>query len=563
MIHFAHLWVFALLPLYWWCERRCFPALPTLRLSNVQFLRRAAGGLGSRERWIRWWIVILMVTALANPVTEKVRTLHNAKGYSVALLLDASYSMREGDRFETAKRVLSDFILHRPYDRMALEVFGDRARLAAPMSYDKSGLQTILKHLHPGVAGGRDTALYEALFAGADLFEKEPKNNRVMILLTDGIDTVGSVPLETAIRRVREAGIRVYTIGVGDDFRRRVLKRIATETGGTFFDASDPKGLASIYARIDRLEKSSIATYRSTERRSYYRIPLGLAVGLLVLLLGLKIRQRRGILPVGGALLLSLLALYGPGIERGLRQTPHSGGDLLLALDASRSMKAKDLYPDRFRFALHKAKGLLSELHRTRVGVLLFTRRAWLLAPPTGDYEALRRLLDGIGLESIERKGSDWNALVKAASQLGEGNRSRVLLIFSDGEGIKDPYALARQASEANLTLFGYAAATEKGVTIPDGKGLLRDQRGDVVVTRLDPRFAETVRQSGGRFFVARNDDGDLKEIARKVEEALGERKATGLAASGEENLYWIPLLLALVIFMVPWKWKLGMGSRE
>ncbi len=553
MIHFAHLWVFALLPLYWWCERRCLPALPTLRLSNVQFLRRAAGGLGSRERWIRWAIVILMITALADPVTEKVRTLHNAKGYSVALLLDASYSMREDRRFETAKAVLSDFIRRRPYDRMALEVFGDRARLAAPMSYDKNGLRTILKHLRPGVAGGRDTALYEALFAAADLFEKEPKNNRVMILLTDGIDTVGSVPLETAIRRVKEAGIRVYTIGVGDDFRRRILERIAKETGGAFFDASDPRELASIYARIDRLEKSSIETFRSTERRSYYRIPLALAVGLLGLLLWLKIRQRRGVLPVGGALLLSLLALYGPGIEGRSRGASHSDGDLLIALDASRSMKARDLYPDRFRFALHKVKGLLPELHRVRIGVLLFAERPWLLAPPTGDHEALRRLLEGIDLESIERKRSDWNALVEAASGLGEGNRSRVLLIFSDGEGIEDPYTLAKRASEANLTLFGYGAATEKGATIPDGEGLLRDKRGDVAVTRLDPNFAEAVRQSGGRFFVARNDDGDLEEIARAVEKALGEGKTVGLAVSREENLYRIPLALALLIFVLPW----------
>ncbi|GEM_PF-276510 len=554
MIHFAAPWVFALLPLYWWCERRCFPAFPTLRLSNARFLRQAAGGLGSRERWIRWTIVVLMITALADPVTEKVRTLHNAKGYSVALLLDASYSMREDRRFETAKAVLSDFIRRRPYDRMALEVFGDRARLAAPMSYDKSGLETILKHLRPGVAGGRDTALYEALFAAADLFDKEPKNNRVAILLTDGIDTVGSVPLETAIRRVKEAGIRVYTIGVGDDFRRQVLKRIATETGGAFFDASDPKELASIYARIDRLEKSSIATYRSTERRSYYRIPLGLAVGFLGLLLWLKIRQRRGVLPVGGALFLSLLAFYGPGIQGASGHTPHSDGDLLIALDASRSMKARDLYPDRFRFALHKAKGLLSELDRAKVGVLLFAGRPWLVAPPTGDYEALRRLLEGIDPESIERKGSDWNALMKAASELGEGNRSRVLLVFSDGEGIKDPYALAEQASETNLTLFGYGAATEKGATIPEGEGLLRDKRGDVVVTRLDPHFAEAVRQSGGRFFVARNDDSDLKEIARAVEEALGERKVTGLAVNREENLYWMPLALALLIFVFPWR---------
>ncbi len=206
MIHFAYPWAFGLLILYWVCERRCAPPLPHLRLSNMEFLRRASGGLGSRERWLRWAIVLAMVLALANPVTERKETLHNSEGHSIALLLDASFSMREDRRFETAKRVLADFIRRRPDDRMALEVFGDRARLAAPMSYEKKGLLTILEHLKPGVAGGRDTALYEALFQGAKLFEKEPAKNRVMILLTDGIDTVGSVPLEAAIPTIEGGG---------------------------------------------------------------------------------------------------------------------------------------------------------------------------------------------------------------------------------------------------------------------------------------------------------------------------------------------------------------------
>ena len=561
MIHFAFPWAFALLPLYWFCERRCTPPRPSLPVANLEFLQRAAGRVGSRERWIRRLIVLLIVTALADPVVTRERTLHNARGYSVALLLDASFSMREGQRFATAKRVLADFIRRRPTDRMALEVFGDRARLAAPMSYDKQGLLTILHYLQPGAAGGRDTALYEALFAGAKLFEGEPAKNRLMILLTDGIDTVGNLPLSVALARVKREGIRVYTIGVGDDFRRDVLERIARESGGRFYDASHPEALAKIYAAIDRQEKSPIETLRITRSRHYYRIPLGIAVLLLLLLLGLKIRQRQGIAPVALTLLLSLIALYGPSLSGRPITVRRSGGDLLVALDVSRSMEARDLYPDRFRFALHKFERLLDSMQRMRVGLLLFADRVWLVAPPTGDYAALRKLAEGVDLQRLERGRSDWPALIEAASRLGEEGKARALLIFSDGEGVGDPRRLARQAREKRLRLYGYGTATRTGATIPDGTKLLRNERGDVVVTRLDPAFAEAVRLSGGRFQPARNDDGDLRRLARAIEKEYATETGEEETLRQRTELFGVPLGLALLIFVVPWRKRRGVGS--
>jgi len=153
------------------------------------------------------------------------------------------------------------------------------------MSWDNKAVEKVLKYLHPGVVGGRDTALYESLFRAGELFVKEPLKNRVIILLTDGIDTVGNIPLDVVINRLKKLKIRVYTIGVGDDFRKNVLKRIADKTGGQFYSASNPKNLEKIYSEIDKIEKSPIKTFSYTKDIHYYRYPLFLAiVGVLIYL---------------------------------------------------------------------------------------------------------------------------------------------------------------------------------------------------------------------------------------------------------------------------------------
>ncbi len=359
---------------------------------------------------------------------------------------------------------------------------------------------------------------------------------------------------------MKEEGIRVYTVGVGDDFRREILQRIARQSGGEFFDASKPEELAKIYERIDRLERSAIETVPYIETESYYRIPLGVAILLLGVLLFLKLRQGRGAFPAVLSLVLSLAAFYGPTVRGEPVGIRSGGGDLWIALDVSRSMDARDLYPDRLHFALHKAERLLEELEGIRAGILLFAERPWLVAPPSGDHEAVRRLLRRIDLKGVERERADWTALLKSVARLGDENKSRALLIFGDGEGIGDPGLLAESAREARLKVLGYATATEKGATIPEGKGLLRDSRGDVLVTRLDPRFTDFVRESGGRFFAAKNDDGDVREMAKAVKELLGEGKEKSGTVYRERNLFWIPLLLALTVFLIPWRTR-GVGS--
>ncbi|WP_457607742.1 vWA domain-containing protein [Nitratifractor sp.] len=547
---FAHPIAFALLPLLWICARYCRSALPETPMANLALLRRALGGGRRLEPWLRGGIWLLLVVALADPVERRILQVEEGKGHEILLLLDASYSMREEGRFERAKAILGDFVKRRKGDRMGLLLFADHPYLAVPMTAEKKGLEQILEYLKIGIAGGRDTALYEALYMGAGLFGDSRGKNRIAVLLTDGIDTVGRIPLSAAIARAREAGVRVITIGLGEDYDVGPLRKIARETGGAFYPAPDAAALRKIYDRIDAQTRSRITLRSFTETRHYYRIPLAGALLLLTFLLWMRRRDRSALRRLGAVWLLLLAALYGPSLPaegEGLRPSPPT---LLVALDLSRFMEVKDLYPDRLRFARHKIEGLLDALPEARIGILGYTKIPYLLAPPTADHAALRRMLKRMELRGIDREESDLRAALRGAAKLLKGGSPKLLLLFTPGgEGSAEAERLAR---EENLSVAVYGTGTSRGGILGSEEDPVTDERGAILVSRLDPDLERLAEETGGIYLKASPDDGDLERLARWVREHAGKNAPLWAASSARRQLYGIPLALAMGLFLLP-----------
>ena len=247
-------------------------------------------------RYIIYIILLLSIIALASPV-EKKEVEKSRDAYAIALLLDVSDSMRERmgryQKFETAKNVCLDFIQKRKDDFLGLSVFGAYAYIASPLTYDKALLSEIVDGLYIGIAGGK-TDLYDALFLTAQHFAKQKARAKIAILLTDGQDTASKITPDAALRSVQKHGLKVYTIGLGDDgtYDERALAHIANATGGTFFRAQNKSMLEDVYARIDALEKSEMAQ-KQYYNVYFYEYPLFLAV--MLLLLYIFLRNKRGL----------------------------------------------------------------------------------------------------------------------------------------------------------------------------------------------------------------------------------------------------------------------------
>jgi len=224
-----------------------------------------------------------------------------ASGRDLMLAVDLSGSMGEEDmrvggrtvdRLTAAKAVLADFLDRREGDRVGLIVFGERAYALVPLTLDRDSVRSQLLDSVVGLAG-RETALGDAIGLAVKRLRDQPPGQRVLVLLTDGVNTAGQLDPAKAAELARDHDVRIHTVAFGGDvgglFGLRLpgdaaeideaaLAGIAAATGGRAFRARDTGELAGIYAEIDRLEpvqRPGEAVRPPVER---YPWPLGAAL---------------------------------------------------------------------------------------------------------------------------------------------------------------------------------------------------------------------------------------------------------------------------------------------
>lgn len=333
-IEFAWPWLFAALPLPL-LVAALFPRAPRAQQSALRFphfsaLQQQAVRLDERpSRWRTWMAIaawLLLVTAAARPQATGETVQLPVSGRSLMLSVDISGSMETEDmrlggqavsRLRAVKQVAGDFIEQREGDRLGLILFGDQAYLQTPLTFDRRTVHTLLNEAQIGLAGKR-TAIGDAIGLAVKRLQDQPEANRVLILLTDGANTAGSIAPERAADLAASQSVRIYTIGVGADemlvrgifgtqrvrnneLDEATLQRIADKTGGRYFRARDTASLANIYALLDEIEPVSEdqQSYRPVDE--LYTWPLAAALALSFAIA----------LPLGGSLRLPRQARRG------------------------------------------------------------------------------------------------------------------------------------------------------------------------------------------------------------------------------------------------------------
>ena len=292
-IVFEYPYLFVLVALFFICEKFCKAKRQRLILPNMPMLKKVAQKQSILINTLKLLMVVLLVTALASPIKEDEVVIQNDKGYEISLLLDASGSMEQYKKFDIVKDIVLDFLTKREHDKLGLTIFADFAYVAIPLTYDKKSISELLQMIDVGIAGKQRTALYEALFMSSKLFKESTSKHKIAILLTDGVDNAGTIPLDVAVKTAKKYDIKVYVIGVGNDrdVDRNVLNYIANETGGKFYEASTGERIKEIYDEIDTLEKSEIKANKYVKKHYFYQYPLGAAI--VVMFLYIFARGRR------------------------------------------------------------------------------------------------------------------------------------------------------------------------------------------------------------------------------------------------------------------------------
>ena len=303
-VYFEFVQVALLITLFIFCALMCKMRLSSIYFPHTgEFLKNSIS-TSKLLFFLKWVGIVMMILALMSPVKDETYVLDPKDGYEIALILDASESMTARgfdrsnenlNRFDVVKSIVSDFITQRENDNIGLVVFGAFSFIASPLTYDENILNKIVSQLYIGMAG-RYTALNTSLAQGVNLLKMSNSKTKVAILLTDGYSTpeVDKIPLDVAIEMAKKEGIKVYPIGIGmpHEYNREVLLKIANESGGVAFGASNASELKEVYARIDALEKSKIENESLSYTRYYYQFPL--FVSLLALMLYIYLRNKRG-----------------------------------------------------------------------------------------------------------------------------------------------------------------------------------------------------------------------------------------------------------------------------
>ncbi len=540
--------VWLLFPLYLWCTLRCQKYPKGSYFPNLPMLLQAAGSSTDMQKYLRYLIVICILLALSSPVIKEQITWTKQQSHDIALLLDASDSMREDGRFDTAKAIIDDFVKEREGDRLSLSLFADYAYLCVPMTQERQAISTVLPYLHIGVAGKRHTALYEALYLGAGLFDTSKASSRILILLTDGLNTVSGVPLDIALRKAKKEHLKLYTIGIGDDYQEEILRKMAEETGGAFYTASNPKALSEIYQQINKLEKSTYSKQSSTYYTHLFAYPLSLALLLYLLYLWRTYHTYPRLHML--ILILMLWGLSNPSYSTKAQENPIDNGTLMLALDLSDSMLAQDSYPSRKEVALHQATALIQQLPHTAIGVIGYAKIPYLITAPTRNHPALLKLLQHLNSSMIETKGTHLLEAIKAAEQLLPKREHREMILFTDGGEQQQFDREIAFAKERALPLSIYAIGTRQGTVIPDKKGFRKNANGTLILTRRNDAIATLAEKTGGTFLIHSTSSHILEDFATTIQNRKSSMILTHKMAPSQQPLFYLPLLLALLLFL-------------
>lgn len=299
--------LFVLIPamLYWYLNKYDRKQ-GALKVSSLAVIRKSSSWKSTFRHApfvIRLLAVCCIIMAMARPQTRNDEELKNGQGIDIVLCLDVSGSMLAQDflpdRLEASKNMAAAFVDMRPTDRIGVVIFSGESFTLVPLTTDKAVLKSQIFNINRGLLED-GTAIGDGLGVSVDRLKNVKTKSKVIILLTDGEDQGGRIDPLAGKELAKAYGIRVYTIGVGSEgyapvptadgtrqqkvnIDEKLLRMIATETGGLYFRARDNESLKNIYLEIDKLEKSRIEV-TSLKRYTERFFPFAFAAAALLFL---------------------------------------------------------------------------------------------------------------------------------------------------------------------------------------------------------------------------------------------------------------------------------------
>ena len=285
---------------------------PSLLISTTKFLLKPKGikSLFFHIPFVlRCFGLSFLIIALARPQLKFSNQSFEGQGIDIMLCLDVSGSMYHTDilpnRLEASKEVAKDFVQERPGDRIGLVVFGNNGLTMCPLTTDNNALIEQINNITTTELTGAATVIGTGIATSINRLKDSKSKTKIIIFLSDGVNSSGAISPETAIELARVFNIKIYTIGIGSnnkinvtrrtpsrernfEFDEQFLVRMAERTGGQYSHAGNGEDLKEAFENISHLEKSTIQTSITTRVEEQF-LPF-LVIGFLFVFLEILLR---------------------------------------------------------------------------------------------------------------------------------------------------------------------------------------------------------------------------------------------------------------------------------
>ena len=260
------------------------------------------------------------------------------------------------------------------------------------------------------------------------------------------------------------------------------------------------------------------------------------------------------------AVLLMVTAFARPQWGFYWKEEQSQGIDVVIAIDTSKSMMARDMRPDRLAYSKNEVMDFVKRLKGDRVGLIAFAGQAFLQCPLTVDYSGFLIALGDLNTDTIPRGGTSLPSAIEEAirSYKGAHTANRVLIIITDGENTEgDVKKAVQQAKKEKVMISCVGIGSAHGETIPvfDEKGhktYLKDKRGQLVKSSLDESTLKMLAESTGGIYVrATATDFGLNKIYQKRLSALEKGKTQDRKVKVFKERFQYPVALVLLCLML------------
>ncbi len=255
-----------------------------------------------------------------------------------------------------------------------------------------------------------------------------------------------------------------------------------------------------------------------------------------------------------------VIAVARPQLGSKLTEVKRRGVEVIIALDVSNSMLARDISPNRLERAKLAINQMVDKMSDDRIGLIVFAGDAYVQLPVTSDYVSAKMFLSSINPGMVPTQGTSIGKAIDLAvnSFTEQSGTSRTLVIITDGENHEeDLSASTKRAAETGVVIHTIGIGNPNGSPIPSNisGGFLTDADGKIVMSKLDEATLMSIAEStGGVYTLANNSNFGLNELLAQIRKMDKQEFSSKTYSEYEEKfLYflWFALFLLFVEYFI------------